>query len=79
MRSIFASYFSWCGHIARIATRDPKRETNDTSAAQKHCLVAELKQDMGTQCHGRRFRVWRWEQAADQRLGVEWVKNGAKQ
>ena len=24
----FASYFSWCGHTARFATRDPKRESS---------------------------------------------------
>ena len=24
----FASYFSWCGHVARVTTRDPRRETS---------------------------------------------------
>ena len=29
---------------------------------------------MGTQCHGRRIRVWRWGQAVDQCVGEEWAK-----
>ena len=38
-------------------------------------MASEPKQkELGTQCHGRRFRVWRWEQALVQCLGDEWVK-----
>ena len=29
----FASYFSWCGHNARITTRDPRRETKYDAAS----------------------------------------------
>ena len=42
--------------------------------APKHCFDAEPKKEMETHCHGRRFRVWMWEQAVGQCLGGEWVK-----
>ena len=72
----FASYFSWCGHIARITTRDPRRETITPFVKQNTNMawLGNLKKELGTQCHGRRFRVWRWEQAVVQCLGDEWVK-----
>ena len=75
----FASYFSWCGHIARITTRDPKRETSKLFLHKNTAWLRSLKKEMGTQCHGRRFRVWRWEQAVVQRLGEEWGKTAQKQ
>ena len=28
-------------------------------------------------CHGRQFRVWRWEQAVAQCVDTEWTKVGA--
>ena len=35
--------------------------------------LRNLKKELGSQCHGRRFRVWRWEQAVAQCVGTEWV------
>ena len=69
----FASCFSWCGHIARIATRDSKREKGKLFLHRNMARLRCLKKELGTQCHGRRFRVWRWEQAVAQCLGDEWV------
>ena len=69
--SFFASYFSWCGRIARITTRDPKR---DVLFLRKNMIwLRRLKSEMGSHCYGRRFRVWRWEQAVAQCLGYEWL------
>ena len=70
----FASYFSWCGHIARITTRDPKRETTNLFLHKNMMRIRSLKKELGSQCHGRRFRVWRWQQGVAQCLGYEWVK-----
>ena len=37
--------------------------------AQKNVAwLRNLKKELGTQFHGRRFRVWRWEQAVVQCL-----------
>ena len=41
---------------------------------QNAMWLQSLKKELGSQCHGRRFRVWRWEQAVVQCLGYEWVK-----
>ena len=36
--------------------------------------LGNLKKKLGTQCHGRRFRVWRWEQAVAQCIGEDWTE-----
>ena len=50
----FASYFSWCGHTARIATRDPKKETSILFQHKNIACLRNLTKEVGTQCHGRR-------------------------
>ena len=40
--------------------------------------LRNLKKELSTQCHGGRFRVWRWEQGVVQCLGDEWVKVAQK-
>ena len=69
----FAEYFSWCRHNARLATRDPARETSKMFLNENMTCLRNLKEELGTQCHGRRFRVWRWEQAAAQCIGDDWT------
>ena len=34
--------------------------------------LRKLRKELGSQCHGRRFRVWRWEEAEAQCVGTEW-------
>ena len=71
----FASYFSWCGHVARVTkkwARNVKRVRIFTLKNME--WLRTLKNELGSQYHGRRFRVWRWEQAAAQCVGTEWVK-----
>ena len=37
----FAQYFSWCGHIARISTRDSSRERDKQDVhEQKYCTTS---------------------------------------
>ena len=52
----FASYFS-CGHIAHITMRDPKRDTSKLYLHKNMAWLRSLKKELGTQCHGRSFRV----------------------
>ena len=70
----FAQYFSWCGHIARITTRDPGRETSKMYMNKNIAWLRDLNKELGTQCHGRRFRVWTWELAVAQCFGEKWVE-----
>ena len=47
--------------MARLAKYDPER---NTLRVLRHRNIASLKvfeEKYGTQGHGRRFRVWRWE------------------
>ena len=62
----FASYFSWCGHVARLTKADPQRETSQIFTMKNMEWLRNLKEELGSQCHGRRFGVWRWEQAVAQ-------------
>ena len=41
----FASYFLWCGHIARIATRDPMRETSKLFMHRNIAWLRSLKKE----------------------------------
>ena len=70
----FAQYFSWCGQKGRIATRDPGREASKMYMNKNIAWLRDLKKELGTQCHGRRFRVWRWEQAVAQCVGDMWTE-----
>ena len=40
--------------------------------------LRDLKKELRTQCHGRRFRVWRWEQAVTQCVWEKWTEKAQK-
>ena len=42
-----ASWFSWCGHIARITTRVPTRETSKLFSHKKYGLASEHEEGTG--------------------------------
>ena len=42
----FAQYFSWCGHIARLVTRDPARETSNMFL-KKHDVASQFEEGVG--------------------------------
>ena len=64
----FASYFSWCGHCTDHDERSEKGIKQENMV-----WLQSLTKELGSQCHGRRFRVWRWEQAMAQCLGNKLV------
>ena len=70
----FASYFSWCGNVARLTKADPKREMSQIFMQKNLEWLRNLKTELGSQRHGRRFRVWRREQAVVQCAGTDWTK-----
>ena len=56
-----------------------RRETQE--GRQAGCIVIKnmawlrnLKRELGTRCHGRRCRVWRWEQAVAQCICEKWTE-----
>ena len=42
----FASYFSWCGHVARVTKVDPKRNESHFYG-EKHLVVADIEEITG--------------------------------
>ena len=53
----FASYFSWCGHVARLTKVDPQRETSRIFTLKNVEWLRNLKREFGSQqCHRRRVR-----------------------
>ena len=63
-----------CGHVARVTNKDPKRATSRIFTLKNMEWLRRFKKEPGSQSHGRRFRLWRWEQAVVQCVGTEWVK-----
>ena len=47
----FASYFSWCGHVARLEITDPQRETSRIFTLEIMEWLRRLKKELGSQCH----------------------------
>ena len=60
LENVHVFYFerSSSGHIAKISTRDPGRETSKMYMNKNISWLRELKKELGTQCHGGRFLVW---------------------
>ena len=67
----FASYFSWCGHVA---VTDTTRGTSGLYMHKNMEWLRKMRKEVGSQYHGRRSRVWRREQAVAQCAGTEWTK-----
>ena len=58
------SVFSWAGHVSRMRQYDEQRLTYrvfNHRCWDWICSVASANH--GSQLHGRRFKVWRWEGA----------------
>ena len=52
---------------------DPIRTTCRLYMHNNMEWLRNLKNEVGSPCHGRRFRVWRWEQAVGHCEGTEWT------
>ena len=55
---------------------EPMRETSRPHMRKQMERLRNLKKGVGSQCHGRRVSVWRWEQAVAQCVGTELDKRG---
>ena len=57
-----------------MAGTDPTRDTSRQNMHTNMEWLLNMKKEVGSQCHGRRFMVWRWGQAVAQCVGTEWTK-----
>ena len=56
------SVFSWAGHLARMKQYCPDRETHKVLMHKCWAWIQKIAEDnAGSQLHGRRLRIWRWE------------------
>jgi hypothetical protein len=63
---------NWGGHVARMEAYRPDSLTTRVLAwRDKRWLLATASRN-GCQMHGRRFRVWRWEQQLYEKYGENW-------
>ena len=75
----FAQYFSWCGQEQEMRREIlEERQVKCMYMNKNIAWLRDKKKDLGTQCRGRRFRVWRWEQAVAQCVGDKWTEKTQK-
>ena len=54
--------WTFAGHIARLGEYDPNRPTHQVLLLQNRNFLKKTEiANRGSQLHGYRFRVWRWE------------------
>ena len=60
------------GHVARMGTWAPQRLVYKVARYKDSSYLKFLVQTYGSQHHGRKFKVWRWEQPFTKFLGSNW-------
>ena len=63
---------TWAGHFGRMALYDKTRWAYRALKHRNYEYLCALQQEFGSQCHGRRFHVWRWERAFYSYYGPDW-------
>lgn len=63
---------AWAGYVCRMRVYDPTRWVLRALRFRDHRFLARLVEDFGTQCHGHRFHVWRWERTFYDHYGDDW-------
>ena len=54
--------FMWAGKVARLAAKDPERLTYQVLVHRNWEWIKNVSvKNNGSQLHGRRLRIWRWE------------------
>ena len=64
--------YEWAGHVARFGHWAADRLAWRVLKFRDSQYLSKVKAIYGTQCHGKRFHCWRWEQQLSQFLGPEW-------
>ena len=64
--------YSWAGHVSRFAHWAPERLAYRTLVFRDSRYLRVLENLYGGQLHGRKFKVWRYEQQFSKILGPDW-------
>ena len=64
----------WAGHVARLPTWRPGCLTSRILEWRDRNWLDEIAIKEGSQMHGRRLRVWRWEEQVSNKFGGDWRK-----
>ena len=63
---------NWGGHVARMESYRTDSLTTRVLAWRDRRWLLTTTSRNGCQMHGRRFRVWRWEQQIYEKYGENW-------
>ena len=72
-----ARVFDWAGHLARMREYDKHRVAAMELRRKDRNFLKHLEKTQGSQCHGWRFHVWRWERRVYdfwEYYGKDWMK-----
>ena len=64
--------FRWAGHVARMQKYEADRVVFQTLTSKDIVYIRGLEHAYQQQCHGKRFKVWRWERQFYKTLGDNW-------
>ena len=64
--------FNWAGHVGRMSFYSQDRLVVKTLKHKGIFYLRNLEGVFGSQCHGRKFRTWRWERPFYKYFGDDW-------
>ena len=64
--------FDWAGHVARFSKWAPNRLAYKILQYRGIRYLNTLQRMYGSQCHGKKFKVWRYEQQFTRVFGADW-------
>ena len=67
--------YDWAGHVSRFSAWAPNRLALKALLFRGARYLHEVQAMFGSQCHGKKFKVWRWEQQFARQLGKEWMES----
>ena len=66
--------YSSAEDVGRMSAYDPTRVALQSSQHKGRQYLLSLQAELGQQCHGKRFHIWRWEKMCDQYFGEDWMQ-----
>ena len=70
--SFRVSAYRWAGHVARMQKYETDKVVFKTLTSKDITYIRGLEHAYNQQCHGKRFKVWRWERQFYKPLGDNW-------
>ena len=66
--------YAWAGHVARFAKSQDFRLASKVLKYRGVQYLKTLEDLYNSQCHSKRFKVWRWEQQFVRAFGRNWIQ-----